>query len=372
LLKLKYLFNNKDLAQMILDNWEYDSEDPNLFEYYRISTNAIYWCKNKGSVFFLRFTPAEEKSKETILAELEYLSYLKANNYPAVESILSKRGNELEEVATPWGVYYACAFKKAPGVQISRNPFNDEIIFNWGKALGKLHSLSSNYQPQNFKRSDWLSTLDWTSNILSKHKNDLTHINNKFSNVTPSTATASASANIINVTNAANDISPTSPATTIAAAEGELNLLKDFFTKLPITKENYGLVHFDFESDNLFFNESTHEITPIDFDDATYHWFAMDICQALESIKDDLSEEEFEAATSTFIDGYRTEFSLSDDTTKLLPIFNRFAKLYGYARILHSIDEKWNNEPDWMLDLRKKLNNILMKRSASFGLPLFD
>jgi Ser/Thr protein kinase RdoA (MazF antagonist) len=358
LLKLKYLFNNKDLAQMILDNWEYDSEDPNLYEYYRISTNAIYWCKNKGNPFFLRFTPAEEKSRETILAELEYLSYLKANNYPAVESILSKRGNELEEIVTPWGVYNACAFKKAPGVQISRNPFNDEIIFHWGKSLGRLHRLSSNYEPQNFKRSDWSSTLDWTIDILSNFNSEDTTATDTAVNITITDPT--------NPINATNHI----PRDTIAAAKGELYLLKDFFAKLPMTKENYGLVHFDFESDNLFFDEKTHQINPIDFDDATYHWFVMDICQALESLKEDLSEKEFEVASSKFIAGYRTEFNVTDDTIRLLPIFNRFAKLYGYARILHAIDEKWNNEPDWMLDLRITLNKLLIKRSNSFELPI--
>ena len=55
MLKLKYLFQNIDLAQMILNNWEYDSNDSNFLKYYRISSNAVYWCKNQGNTFFLRF-----------------------------------------------------------------------------------------------------------------------------------------------------------------------------------------------------------------------------------------------------------------------------------------------------------------------------
>lgn len=77
---------------MILGNWEYDYMDPDspeFLKYYRISSNAVYWCKNKGETFFLRFAPADEKLKEDVLGELEFLRYLRINGYSAVETILS-------------------------------------------------------------------------------------------------------------------------------------------------------------------------------------------------------------------------------------------------------------------------------------------
>ena len=70
MLKLKYLFNNKDLAHMVLSNWESDNVDSDLLNYYRISSNAVYWCKNEGETFFLRFAPAEEKTKKKYLPNL--------------------------------------------------------------------------------------------------------------------------------------------------------------------------------------------------------------------------------------------------------------------------------------------------------------
>ncbi|MBU3197650.1 hypothetical protein [Clostridium algidicarnis] len=78
-----------------------DNVDSDLLNYYRISSNAVYWCKNEGETFFLRFAPTEEKNKEKILSELELLSYLRGNGYPALDTILSKAGNELEVVDTP-------------------------------------------------------------------------------------------------------------------------------------------------------------------------------------------------------------------------------------------------------------------------------
>ena len=327
MLKLKYLFDNEDLAHMILKNWEYDYDDPDLLKYYRISANAVYCCKNQGSPFFLRFTPAEEKHKEKILAELEFLSYLRSNGYPAVETILSKAGNELEVVDTPWGTFYAVAFKKVSGKQIAAMPLTKDLIFGLGKALGKLHKLSSEFSPVNNKRNDWEKTACWMEDVLSTFPDE-------------------------------------------TAAKSELSILKAYFSKLPTTKENFGLIHYDFELDNVFYNEITKTYNPIDFDDAMYHWYALDIEQSLDSIKEDMPEEQVESSVNEFIKGYRLEYAISDEMLELLPIFRRYVNLYGYVRILRSVEEKWDNEPDWMIDLRIKLEDLLNKRKDTFTMPI--
>lgn len=327
MLKLKYLFNNKDLAHMVLSNWESDNVDSDLLNYYRISSNAVYWCKNEGETFFLRFAPAEEKNKEKILAELEFLSYLRGNGYPAVDTILSKAGNELEVVDTPWGTFYAVAFKKVLGKQIAEMPLTKDIIFGLGKALGKLHKLSSEFSPVNNKRNDWKEIADWMEDVLSTFPDE-------------------------------------------TAAKSELAILRSYLSKLPTTKENFGLIHYDFEPDNVFYNEITKSYNPIDFDDAMYHWYALDIEQSLDSLKEDMLKEQVEPSVKEFIKGYRSEYAISNEMLKLLPIFRRYANLYGYVRILHSVEEKWNNEPDWMINLRIKLKNLLNKGKDTFTIPI--
>lgn len=327
MLKLKYLFNNKDLAHMVLSNWESDNVDSDLLNYYRISSNAVYWCKNEGETFFLRFAPAEEKNKEKILAELEFLSYLRGNGYPAVDTILSKAGNELEVVDTPWGTFYAVAFKKVLGKQIAEMPLTKDIIFGLGKALGKLHKLSSEFSPVNNKRNDWKEIADWMEDVLSTFPDE-------------------------------------------TAAKSELAILRSYLSKLPTTKENFGLIHYDFEPDNVFYNEITKSYNPIDFDDAMYHWYALDIEQSLDSLKEDILKEQVEPSVKEFIKGYRSEYAISNEMLKLLPIFRRYANLYGYVRILHSVEEKWNNEPDWMINLRIKLENLLNKGKDTFTIPI--
>lgn len=327
MLKLKYLFQNKDLAHMVLSNWENDTEDSNFLKYYRISSNAVYWCKNQGNTFFLRFISSEEKSKEKILAELEFLRYLRNCGYSAVDTILSKAGNELEEVNTPWGTYYAVAFKEVSGKSMDRILLTDDIIFGFGTALGKLHKLSSEYKPVNNIRNDWKETMDWMEDVLSNFPDEIT-------------------------------------------AKNELNMLKDYLFKLPTTKENFGLIHYDFEPDNVFYDEITKTYNPIDFDDAVYHWYAMDIVQALDNMKEDMSDEQIEPAINEFIKGYRSVYDISEDMLKLLSIFRRYANLYGYVRVLRSIEEKWNNEPEWMVNLRIRLENGLNRKKCSFTKPI--
>lgn len=49
MLKYKYLFDNRDPAEMLLKNWAYDPDSLDLFKQYRISSNAVYPFRAGGS-----------------------------------------------------------------------------------------------------------------------------------------------------------------------------------------------------------------------------------------------------------------------------------------------------------------------------------
>lgn len=324
MMKLKHLFNNEDLARMILSNWRYDSDSLDMFKYYRISSNAVYPFRENNNICFLRFAPISEKSLNNVFAELEFLQYLENSKYNAVEAVFSKKMNKLELVNTPWGEYIATVFKGVPGIQIDKTGFGEDIIFGYGESLGKLHRLSSEYSPKDHKRWSWKDVLEWTCNIL-------THFPNQ------------------------------------ALALKEVDILQDYLSKLPVSNKTFGLVHYDFETDNVFYDTETKRYYPIDFDDAMYHWYVMDIEQAINSFKDDIEQENYETAVKFFINGYRSQFDISDDMLSLMPVFRRFANLYGYARILYSTEEKLSNEPEWMINLRGYLEQLLKDRAIYFG-----
>lgn len=324
MLKLKYLFNNENLAEMLLGNWEFDRESMDMFKYYRISSNAIYPFQCKGKTQLLRFAPKSEKSKDNLLAELEFIAYLRDNQYGVLESVISKNGEELVEAKTPWGEYYASVFKRVSGVQINQTDFSDDVVFSHGQALGKLHQLSREYTPNTAKRWSYNDVLDWVEDQLIDFPEE-------------------------------------------TEAQMETRLLRNYFSSLPITEDNFGLIHYDFEYDNVFYDQESKSCNVIDFDDAMYHWYAMDIEQALDSLHDYIPTEFFSHKKQCFLDGYITEYSLSDDFLAILPACRRFANLYGYVRLLRSIAEKWHNEPEWLINLRERLEASLKGKRSSFG-----
>ncbi|BFH16203.1 hypothetical protein WJ0W_003097 [Paenibacillus melissococcoides] len=70
------------------------------------------------------------------------------------------------------------------------------------------------------------------------------------------------------------------------------------------------------------------------------------------------------------LDGYHSEFDISDDKEALLPACRRFAALSGYARVWRAMAEEWANEPDWLVQLRESLRGHLIEDSSCFGKEL--
>ena len=184
-------------------------------------------------------------------------------------------------------------------------------------------------------------------------------------------------------------------------------MIYEQLAKLPSDHGIYGLIHYDFETDNVFYEQETGQFYPIDFDDAVYHWYVQDIERALDSLNESLIErlnEQFnhesgslndrlqdnpsdqqnddeviqrtreekirlrlDAAYVAFINGYRKAFPVTDTMLDQMSLFSRYGKLFGYVRILRSLSEKWSHEPEWMVSLRNRLNLKLEAIRQTFG-----
>jgi Ser/Thr protein kinase RdoA (MazF antagonist) len=317
MMKLENLVYNRDLAYSLLQSWSYDL-GPDLFKFCRISANAIYSFPCEGNTQYLRFAPVSEKDERNILAELEFINYLESRGFPSLSTVLSKRTRELEITETLWGTYFVSVFKQVPGVCIGDGGQTKDVFVEFGQTLGKLHLLSSQYQP-NEKRWGYDDVLSWCEVVLREYSDQ-------------------------------------------NAARGEADLLQTYFSGIEKTNKNFGLIHFDYEFDNVFYDNSTQSCHVIDFDDCMYHWFAMDIERTLNCLSEELRQDQQEMAISAFLMGYQEQFSISDETTSMLPACKRFADLYGYTRCLRSIQET----PNEVADLRVKLLGKMKERSAAF------
>ncbi|SFE22105.1 Ser/Thr protein kinase RdoA involved in Cpx stress response, MazF antagonist [Paenibacillus algorifonticola] len=324
MIKLKYLFNNTGLAEMLLQNWNYDADSLDLFRYYRISSNAIYPFRFEGNTRLLRFAPESEKNKANTLAELAFIAYLKDNGFNVMEAIASKQGSELVEAATPWGDYTASVFKRVPGQAFDQTDFNAAALYAYGQTLGQLHLLSSTYAPETHRRWSYEEVLDWIEEELSAFPEE-------------------------------------------TAALHEAQQLRNYFQTWLVSDTHYGLIHYDFECDNVFYDTETGLCHVIDFDDAMYHWYAMDIYVALENLQEFIAPEDWEHKKQHFVDGYASEFVWNKETEAMLPGCKRFDSLYGYARVRRAMAETWHNEPEWMAQLRSRLEQSLKEAEASIG-----
>lgn len=324
MLKLKYLFDNRDLVKMLLGNWDYDVESLDLLDYYRISANAVYPFKQNGKVKMLRFSPCKEKLKNNIIGELDFIQYLRSKEYPALNILNTKNEKDFIEVSTPWGDYFAVVFDRVKGDQLGKMEYTTSMCKKHGKALGRLHRISSEYNPVKKLRWSHEDVLKWMEKELKKF---------------PSEALARREAEELSLT----------------------------LSSLPQNKFIYGLIHYDFELDNLFYDSDNDILNVIDFDDAMYHWYVMDIERTLESIYSELPHEDHTIFKDTFLKGYREDFDVSDDILSYIPLFKRFANIYSYTRMLRASADSWSNEPEWLSSLRSKLTIAMKQRSKMFG-----
>jgi len=315
---MRHLFADFELAKTALAHWLHDAAtlDADL-ALYRISANAVYPFRHNGQWRFLRLAPEEEKLEKNVRGEMEFIRYLLRNGYPALKPIRADNGETLLVLDTYRGRYYAAAFRRVDGVRVDQTKMNEPIPERCGQTLGRLHTLSARYVPK-MRKWDHAEALEWIGRTLAE--------------------------------NHAPD-----------AAFRELAMVGRELVKLPINDGRYGLIHYDFEPDNLFYDAATGKCSVIDFDDGLYHWFALDVAQALDALGDCLEGERLRHAKTAFLKGYRRERGLTENDEALFPLMRRFIGLMQYARLARCVADEVADAPDWMVSLRAHLAGIITR-----------
>ena len=155
---------------------------------------------------------------------------------------------------------------------------------------------------------------------------------------------------------------------TEAVVWAEVDAMMDKLQSLPVNDSNYGIIHFDFEPDNLVWSGDEPGI--FDLDDCMYAWFAMDISNALSSELFDDRLENFDFThpkLQWFLEGYRSVRPMDEEEMMRMPLFLRLDNLIAFARVYRSIaEDPVGGEPKWAADLQQKLEMKLGKYRASF------
>lgn len=307
MMPLKYMVNDTDkAARNLLAKW---NPAPTEVHFFRASSNYVHIFKNNGDWNFLRFSRNEERDLRTLEAELEYLLYLKEHGFPATYPVLSKDGKYIETGSDSHGCYYGMVFEKARGIQLSAEDRTPEQYLAWGRELGRLHNLSRKFSPKS-PRSSYLDYCALFRKSFSQWGE--------------------------------------------SAALEELDSVQKSFDRMEQNPENYGLIHYDYQYDNTFWNDEEQTFYAIDFDDSHYHFYTMDIVYALEDMDDgpDNPAECIEA----FYRGYKSISPLDEKTLARRDLFERYSNLMHFWRITRSLeDSSFEQDPQWLKELRPRL-----------------
>lgn len=255
--------------------------------------NVIYICdKNDDLSFILRISYQEDRSREDYLAELEYVRYLYENGASVSNVITSKDGNLIEEILFENHTLYICVFEKAKGMQLVDNNYCyregvplSEYFFNCGKILGKIHQLSKEYQPIHMRK----------------------HYFDKF--------------NMQYIDELLPD--------RLSVVKEKISDILDSLDKIERSKENYGMVHFDYNDGNYHIDFDNGQITVYDFDNSCFAWYMYDLAElwihgeGWIAFEQDLDKRNqfMEEYFDEILRGYRTETSIEDAMVEMLALF---------------------------------------------------
>lgn len=294
------------IAGEILGRW---NSDPHTLFYRRASANFLFIFKHESRNYVLRFNHAGERTPGYIQAELDFLHHLAALGVAIARPIASRSGNFVESVATALGLFHAVVFEALPGEHKELEALTPAMFAAWGRALGELHQAAQSYTGAG--RQAWRDQLAAIAQTLPEEEK---------------------------------------------AAHTLLERIERQLQALPVHPQNFGLIHFDFELDNLLWHNDSLGI--IDFDDAAWYWFAADIAFALRDLFDDsaaqvdLTHEAFLA----FLQGYRQAKAITQEEVQRIPLFLQLHNVRSFALLGRILDEPaQDGDPAWMGELRQKL-----------------
>lgn len=108
---------------------------------------------------------------------------------------------------------------------------------------------------------------------------------------------------------------------------------RDDLTAIGICSEGYGLIHADFNLDNIILHDG--RVTAIDFDDCGYGWHLFDLATiSILFLQTDLSD----TVQNAVVEGYRRERILSDESLRQMPLFY-LLRAFTYLGWVHTRNE---------------------------------
>jgi Ser/Thr protein kinase RdoA (MazF antagonist) len=307
------------IAERILEQW---AHEPGSARFFRSSANFVYNFHRGDERCFLRFAERGERSVAEIEAELALLRWLASQGMRVATPIASDRGRWVETVETDLGTFHAVVFTALEGAQPEIDELSAAQFEQWGATLGQLHATTRRFPDQQ------------------------------------AIAARRACADSLALARAA--ASHDDPR-----VQAECEQLSAWLAALPVTATNYGLIHGDFELDNLFWQDDSARIAMLDFDECSHCWYVADIAFALRDLFEagvDLSNPSF----GVFMREYGRHAAVDETLLAQLPTWMRLVNLIMYGKLVRAMDvAPGQDDPVWAGALVERLRQRMDDYKAS-------
>jgi Ser/Thr protein kinase RdoA (MazF antagonist) len=303
------------LRQTVADSWDSPVADQVAAQWGYPAGTARWWRSSASHVFvltvgagrrFLRLVPGTYRGWDHVAAVAGLMAQLSGAGSAVVPPVAAQSGDLTVTVPTRIGVMHAMMVEAAPGDEANLADVTELRARRWGQALARLHHDAAGL-----------------SDGLHEAFGELPDIPRLFAGDTP-------------------------------LAQAALTLT-GWMGRLPRDPGHWGVVHGDFELDNMAW--AGDRPVAYDFDEAATSWFAADIAHAVRDLTGPTGHaaSEHRARFDAFIAGYRSLRPLDDQDLDRLPLFAGLHAAASLLRITRALGDPGVDEPGWLAQLRDKL-----------------
>ncbi|SFU48129.1 Ser/Thr protein kinase RdoA involved in Cpx stress response, MazF antagonist [Clostridium sp. DSM 8431] len=271
------------------------------------SDGIVYTYNTKYGERVLKILAVPLNKKENYIAfkeRFEYAKFLVLKGINITYPILNNKGKLYEFFCDKKYTYIAYTMMFVKGKSpIKFEDLTDELIYNWGKIIGKAHNASKKFRIwKNISSFQYeFGFIDEVDNFYNKCKNEI--------------------------------------------VKGELLEVLKKMSSMPINRDTYGFIHNDNHENNILVNDK--KITLIDFEFASCQFFINDIVSIIQrvmfnecgGIYKPITNEKFSTNfLETFIKGYREENYLDEVFIKEIDTFINYRRLIVYVSMENYLD----------------------------------
>lgn len=296
------------IADRVAAAWGYEAGTA---KWWRSSASHVFVLPDPSGKRYLRFVPDAYRGADPLAAVSALMDQLAAGGTAVARPVRDQTGALSATVPTALEPMHAMVVEAAPGEALDVEDLTEGPARAWGRALALVHEGAAEIDTD-----------------LPAAFAALTEIPDRF----------------------ADD-----PVLVKAAT-----LLSDRLADLPCDRSRFGVVHGDFELDNLAWEGG--RATSFDFDEAALSWYAADIAYALRDLTGPTGSPaaEHQDLFQAFIAGYRGVRALEDADLANLPLFAGAHAACSLVHITRALGTP-GDDPEWMVELRTTL--IDMARS---------